>query len=924
MSRSLAFASGIPALVYQVAWTREVGLIAGSQIEAISWVLVAFFGGLAAGARVLGGVADRSRVPLRTFAALEIGAGLLAAASVPLLRALASSPALATSGGALAGAAAVMLPVTFLLGGTLPALVRHDLRERDGLALVAGRLTGANTAGSVLGVIAAIAAIPTLGLRASVLAAAAVSIAIGAFALFAARSHGRSEPLIGTKPPVSADAAERWSRFGLSCAAIVGIATLAYEVVAARMAAMLLGSSLYAWGAVLGSTLAGLAVGNAIAARRAATTAAPHRDLGRVEFAAAAWVASGAALLGPEFGTAASGLEGPVLMRVLFGVIPPAVAMGAAFPFLVRVCVPGGPPGSGFGVVNAVNTAGGIAGALLAPFVLLPALGPEDTALGCALVNACVGAACVARGSQGRGRVLELGVGSAVALAVLVVAALPGSSGEAARVIHVANGRQATAAVVLYGDRRDLIVDGDPEASTASNARDTEELLAILPLLLHAEPTRLLEVGLGSGITLGTAARAPLEHVECVEIAGAVLEAAPFFAPDNGDVTRSRDPRLHIVRGDGRAHLLRRPAAFDVVVANTLHPWSVGATGLYSSEYFGRLESALRPGGIAGQWLPLGALGEPALAAILRSFFGAFEHGALFWGADNVILIGSDEPLARVSPGRLDDLLPIYDDTLRRLSMTSVAAIEQRRIASGEEVLGVLGREPRLYDDRPALERRAAGTRAAGSEIALIERVAEASAGARTRGGLAVWLDSLTARTRGDVETADRLERVAESLGFGPARVARRARLLAAVAAQRRDGKSAEAAGTLDTALVSDPGFGEGWLARAFSAFDADDLTATERFVLRALDTRPRRAEAWNLLGVVRRARGDTRGATAAFEEAIVWGPHLPQALANAGLHAVARGNNAIGRSMLERLRALRAGSAESEIRALAKALGEP
>ena len=144
------------------------------------------------------------------------------------------------------------------------------------------------------------------------------------------------------------------------------------------------------------------------------------------------------------------------------------------------------------------------------------------------------------------------------------------------------------------------------------------------------------------------------------------------------------------------------------------------------------------------------------------------------------------------------------------------------------------------------------------------------------------------------------------------------------MAAQRRDGKSAEAAGTLDTALVSDPGFGEGWLARAFSAFDADDLTATERFVLRALDTRPRRAEAWNLLGVVRRARGDTRGATAAFEEAIVWGPHLPQALANAGLHAVARGNNAIGRSMLERLRALRAGSAESEIRALAKALGEP
>ena len=59
----LAFLSGIPALVYQVIWTRQVGLLVGSQVEAVSLVLVAFFAGLALGGGALGPVADRQRAP---------------------------------------------------------------------------------------------------------------------------------------------------------------------------------------------------------------------------------------------------------------------------------------------------------------------------------------------------------------------------------------------------------------------------------------------------------------------------------------------------------------------------------------------------------------------------------------------------------------------------------------------------------------------------------------------------------------------------------------------------------------------------------------------------------------------------------------------------------------------------------------------
>ena len=94
----------------------------------------------------------------------------------------------------------------------------------------------------------------------------------------------------------------------------------------------------------------------------------------------------------------------------------------------------------------------------------------------------------------------------------------------------------------------------------------------MLPLLLHPQPRGLLEVGLGSGISLGTAARFPLEQIDCVEISAAVIRASAFFSPDNGAVSAGGDARLRILHGDGRAVLARRRGAYDVVLANTLHP----------------------------------------------------------------------------------------------------------------------------------------------------------------------------------------------------------------------------------------------------------------------------------------------------------------------------------------------------------------
>lgn len=235
----LATLSGIPALVYEVVWTREVALLAGSQIEAISVVLVSYFGGLALGTRLLGPRADRAERPLRLYGALEVGAGAAAIGGSFVLRwARAEGFGVGSELGLLALGAALLLPVTFLLGGTLPALVRTGTADPLDSARVAGWILAANTAGAVAGVAAAVLSVPRFGLRATLLGAGVASIVIG---IVAASVAGRARPPAEASPQPPAPG--RVPARLLAAAALAGGATLGYEVLAARAAALRLGSS---------------------------------------------------------------------------------------------------------------------------------------------------------------------------------------------------------------------------------------------------------------------------------------------------------------------------------------------------------------------------------------------------------------------------------------------------------------------------------------------------------------------------------------------------------------------------------------------------------------------------------------------------------------------------------------------------------
>ncbi|MCC7423276.1 MAG: hypothetical protein IT428_23620, partial [Planctomycetaceae bacterium] len=167
MRRTLAilifFASGVSGLVYEVSWTRQIGLVLGQTADAAAVVLATYMGGMALGYEL--GERWRRRVSaLRGYAIAEFAVGLWAWI-VPWLLALLRSHAAADwfqSPSPIVQTAMrtgfsvlILLPATMALGATLPlmtALTSTSATSRDRWVFFA---YAANTAGALTGTLLA-------------------------------------------------------------------------------------------------------------------------------------------------------------------------------------------------------------------------------------------------------------------------------------------------------------------------------------------------------------------------------------------------------------------------------------------------------------------------------------------------------------------------------------------------------------------------------------------------------------------------------------------------------------------------------------------------------------------------------------------------------------------------------------------------
>ncbi|MEE2829297.1 MAG: fused MFS/spermidine synthase, partial [Myxococcota bacterium] len=200
--------SGFCAMLYEVAWSRLLGLILGSSVYAFSLMLIAFLLGTALGAPVGSFLlARRGRRPLGLLALVlclapvtawisHFGFGQLPYWYVDLY---------ALSGGAdslvfpIQGliAVGVMTPTTFFIGMAFPVAMEVITRDPGQVGRDVARLYVLNTLGAVLGaLVAGFVLLPLLGIRSTLAVAVGIGLVLSALAWGARRQSG-AKRLVG-------------------------------------------------------------------------------------------------------------------------------------------------------------------------------------------------------------------------------------------------------------------------------------------------------------------------------------------------------------------------------------------------------------------------------------------------------------------------------------------------------------------------------------------------------------------------------------------------------------------------------------------------------------------------------------------------------------------------------------------------------
>lgn len=703
----LTFASGCAALVFQVAWIRELRLVFGATTASAAAVLAIFMAGLGLGSAVLGKRADRAANPLRMYGLLEIAIALGAAATPWLIDVaqaiyirLGGQESLGFAGATVTRlllAAAVMAIPTFLMGGTLPAAVRSVTRNTDQHRRALGLLYGSNTLGAVVGAaVATFFALENLGTRTTLWVGCALGLLAGSIAVARSRSlpvltpenesSGSADSLqranvnqAARETDLAADSLFRpWLNY--LTAAVLGFTFFAIEIVWYRMLGPILGGTAFTFGLILCVALAGIGVGgiayNLVFSRLRPTWSALAMTCGCEALFAAIPYALGdrlalVAAWQAESATSFSGLVLGWTYVTSIVVLPVALVSGLQFPLLIALLGQGRKAVSNhLGMTYAWNTFGAIAGSLVAGFGALPLLTAPGMWLAITVVLVVLSIGILVAAPH-----IHRKAAGVVACLALATFGLMFSSGPTAAWRHSGIGAGRTKvpsashpnriqqwinekrhAIVWQTDGIEstvgidahnglaFIVNGKSDGNSLTDA-PTQTGVAILAAVLHKDPKTALVIGLGTGESAGWLAQMRnIEHVDVVELEPAIDEMVSRCSELNWDLPNH--PRVRRIYNDGREHIFTTADKYDLIISEPSNPYRAGIAALYTSEFYQAVRKQLNPGGLFVQWLQAYEVDSSSVGTVLKTAAEQFRHVEIWQTlAADLQLVCSDSPI---------------------------------------------------------------------------------------------------------------------------------------------------------------------------------------------------------------------------------------------------------------------------------------
>jgi spermidine synthase len=188
---------------------------------------------------------------------------------------------------------------------------------------------------------------------------------------------------------------------------------------------------------------------------------------------------------------------------------------------------------------------------------------------------------------------------------------------------------------------------------------------------------RAAVIGLGTGHSASVLLRAGFARVDVIELApGMIAAASAHFADINQGALSA--PAINVYVEDGRNRLLRDvQARYDIISIEISSIWFVGATNLYSREFYELAKNRLAPEGVLQQWVQLHHSSPTDFFSVVRSVKSVFAYVGVWYVGGQGIILASDSPIV---------FRPEAEARLRatpalRTELTTLGAIDIRALA---------------------------------------------------------------------------------------------------------------------------------------------------------------------------------------------------------------------------------------------------
>ncbi len=779
--------SGMCGLIYQVAWSKYLSLFIGSTAYSHMIVLASFMCGLAIGAYYWGKYVDKIKNQLKLYGFLEIAIGLycliypfIIGVCEDIFIFISTSTFIADNQTILLflkfsiSFITIIIP-TFLMGGTLPILTKYFTSSLSEAGKSVATLYYVNSIGAVLGTgLAGFYLIKLYSLDGTVWIAAILNLAVGIVSfLIATKVIPETLPKVPSTQ-VKEDSVQRYSlkniRIAISAAAISGFVAMLYELAWIRLLSNILGSSTYSFSVMLIAFISGIALGSWIVSLIIKRIKNLILFLGICQMGTAIsmilmlplyerlpyYLLKYSSIFSNKPENFPLFLFFEFLYCFLIMIIPTTFS-GMSLPVASRIASNDIKLlGKSIGGIFSINTIGTVIGALITGLVLIPSLGVKLSIEMGVVVNGLFGLFILFWGVKyfSRWKIAIAVVFVLFALTyriqfpkwneyiwltgafrTIFMDVVPTSFDEfregnerGRKVLWYKEGLNANVGVLENekGDtfQRSLVINGKADASTIGDLA-TQVLLAQIPLMLSHNSGDVLVIGLGSGITCGSALKHPLKSLDCVEISSEVVECNYFFSQENYHFMN--DPRTKIVIDDAITFLKITPKKYHHIISEPSNPWIAGIGNLFSTEFFELCKRRLHPGGILTQWFHAYDVDDNVLRLVINTITKSFPVVSI-WRVSNADII----ILASTSQTNLDfELLeekfrtPSLAGEMERITIPDIPSFLSIQITTPANTATIFDGDIINSEKKPLLEFQSPITFFSRSNITLLDSIDE-------------------------------------------------------------------------------------------------------------------------------------------------------------------------------------------------------